>query len=222
MDNQLIQAVSSHIERFIGKPANVLHELIPDDVHVDIHIVEPTEKRPFYTLVTSGMSEQPMDLPEEMLEELTPHVELMLCLPRDWQINKRDDKRWNWPMKWLWFLAKYPFKFNTWIYVSHTIPNTEECEPFGPGTLQCCWFVRGPLTVSEDFQTMKYRERTVAFLALTAIYRGEMEFALSKEMDSLYALDQALEKSGITELVQPARPQLPPDVLKRYLGKLPS
>ncbi|HEV8379615.1 MAG TPA: suppressor of fused domain protein, partial [Tepidisphaeraceae bacterium] len=169
-----------------------------------------------------GMSEHPMALPEEMHGQLTPYVELMLCLPKTWQIDKTGDKRWNWPMKWLWFLAKYPHKYNTWLYITHTIPNTEDCEPFGPGTLQCCWFVRGPLTVPEAFVEMKYRDRTIAFLALTAIYRGEMEFALSKDMDSLYALDQALASAGITELVQATRPQLPPEDLKRYLGKLPT
>lgn len=35
-------------------------------VHVDIHIVEPTDERPWTTLVTSGMSERPMHAPPEL------------------------------------------------------------------------------------------------------------------------------------------------------------
>src|SRR3954468_21987258 len=176
MDNKLIQAVAEHIKRYIGKPDNVLHELIPDDVHIDIHIVSPTAEKPYYTLVTSGMSEHPMNQPEEIQGQVTPYLELMLCLPKDWKIDNREDPRWYWPMKWLSFLAKYPFKFDPWLSVSHTIPNSEDCDPFGPGTKQCCWFIRGPATAPEEFQEMKYRDRTVSFLAMTAIYKSEMEF----------------------------------------------
>jgi hypothetical protein len=222
MDDDLLEAISDHIERHLGPVDDVLHDLIPDDVHIDIHIVPPTDKRPFYTLITSGMSENAMSLPEEVEGQLSAYAELLLCLPKDWQIDKTDDPRWNWPMKWLWFLAKYPVKYDTWLYISHTIPNTEDCDPFGPGTGQCCWFVRGPQTVPEAFLEMKFGDRTVVFMSLTAIYRAEMDFALSGDMDTRYALDQALAEAGVTELINPTRPELTLNYLKRHLGKLPT
>jgi len=222
MDEQLIKAICNHIQRHVGRVGDVLHELIPDDPHVDIHIVPPSEKRPFYTLVTSGMSEHPMSLPEELEGQLTPYAELMLCVPAAWKLHELEDPRWNWPVFWLRFLAKYSHKSDTWLYVSHTIPNTEDCEPFAPDTRLCCWFVREPHAVREAFHEMRYKDRTIAFLALTAIYRSEMEFALSREMDSRYGLDQALAEAGVTELLDPTRPELKLSQLKRHLGKLPS
>ena len=222
MDSELIEAISRHIEKHVGPVGDVLHELIPtSDLHVDLHIVPPTDKRPFYTLVTSGMSEQAMTVPEELEGQVTPYVELMLCLPPDWKVDATADPRWNWPLKWLWFLARYPHQYDAFLYVSHTIPNSEDCDPFCPGTEQCCWFVRIPQTVPEAFTALQYEDREIGFLALTAIYQSEMEFALSNDTDTLYALDQALAEAGVTELVQPDRPELTLEKLRRHMGQLP-
>jgi hypothetical protein len=69
---ELVTSVSRHLDAIvshIGKPETVLHELVSELVHVDIHVVVPTPKRNCYTLVTSGMSDRPMNVPAG-LEEL--------------------------------------------------------------------------------------------------------------------------------------------------------
>jgi hypothetical protein len=58
---------------------HLFHELLSDLVHVDIHIVEPTAARNYYTLVTSGMSDRPMAAPEECRE--CRYAELVISLP---------------------------------------------------------------------------------------------------------------------------------------------
>lgn len=207
MDERLIKAVSQHIATHLDEPADVLHELIPtSDVHIDLHIVRPTDKRPFYTVVTSGMSELAMTIPGELEEHVTPYIELLLCLPPDWKINEMTSPRWNWPLKWLQFLAKYPHDYETWLYVGHTIPNGDPPKPFGPNTKQCCWFMRLPSSVPEIFLELEYEDRTILFIGMTAIYQSEMKFALSREPESRYDLDQALKAAGVTELISPDRP----------------
>ena len=42
-------------EQYFGEVENVFHELVSPDIHVDICIVPPSEKRDYYTLVTMGM-----------------------------------------------------------------------------------------------------------------------------------------------------------------------
>lgn len=42
-----------------GVLAFVWHELVSDLVHLDVHVAEPTPARPYYTVVTSGMSDRP-------------------------------------------------------------------------------------------------------------------------------------------------------------------
>ncbi|MEO1085403.1 MAG: suppressor of fused domain protein, partial [Acidobacteriota bacterium] len=64
-DAEHIERISDHIEEHIGPIASVLHELVSDQVHIDIHVVAPTPERDFYTLVTSGMSERAMAAPEQ-------------------------------------------------------------------------------------------------------------------------------------------------------------
>ena len=200
------KAVSKHISKHIGEPATVLHELVPDQPHIDVHIVEPTKKRPFYTLITSGMSEIPMNVPDEWRENSTPHAELMLVLPKEWQMDKiTKEGRWGWPVRWLRFLAKYPYKHNSWLWIAHTVPNGDDCEPFSAETKQCCWFVRGASTVSEEFTEWKCEDRIIFFMGLTAIYRKEMDFAMSDPPETLMKLEEKLVEAGVTELVDVGR-----------------
>ena len=53
-DEDSIERISAHIEEHIGPVAGVFHELISDLVHIDVHMVAPTDERPYHTLFTSG------------------------------------------------------------------------------------------------------------------------------------------------------------------------
>lgn len=207
MTDALIAAISDHLGTTIGEPKGVLHELIPlSDVHIDIHVVKPTPDRPFYTLVTSGVSAQPMTLPDGVsAEDATPYIELMMCLPADWRLDRRDQKRWGWPVEWLYLLARYPHEYDQFLYVGHTIPNGDPPEPFGPGTDLCCWFTHIGRTVPQQFHELKFNDHTILFIALSAIHESEMAFALADDPDSRYELDQKLAQAGVTEVLDPKR-----------------
>ena len=79
MSDSSLEAISDHIERHIGKIAQVWHEILSDLVHVDVHEIAPTEDRPYWTLVTSGMSDRSMAAPDGYEE--WAFAELMLCVP---------------------------------------------------------------------------------------------------------------------------------------------
>src|SRR5262245_6536122 len=59
-----IKAIGDHIERHLGAYPMVWHEIVSHLVHIDLHIVPPSKKRPYYSVVTSGMSDQPMSVPK--------------------------------------------------------------------------------------------------------------------------------------------------------------
>ena len=59
---ECLEQISAHVEKHLGKIQTVLHELVSDAVHVDVHVVSPTLEFPFARLVTSGMSDLPMTL----------------------------------------------------------------------------------------------------------------------------------------------------------------
>ncbi len=104
-DSESISAIENHIERYVGKPEHVFHELASDMVHIDLHIVPPSEDQDFYTIVTSGMSDRPMAAPEGAEEYR--YAEMVIALPPDWRLNTEDfkDERHYWPLRWLKWLS---------------------------------------------------------------------------------------------------------------------
>ena len=80
--------ISAHIEQHLGPIASVFHEILSDTVHLDVHIVPPNAHSPHLRLVTSGMSDLPMTLPDGV--EAPRYMELMLSLPGDWPVDQRD------------------------------------------------------------------------------------------------------------------------------------
>ena len=119
-DADLIEAIDDHVTEHFGAPANVFHELVSPYVHVDVHVVEPTDERPVYTLVTSGMAERPMQTPVG-----ERYAELMLLLPPDWPDVKSSGapEEALWPFRLLQTLAQLPHEFETFLDAGHTVPN---------------------------------------------------------------------------------------------------
>lgn len=76
---ECIEQISAHIEAYLGKVDSVYHELVSDAVHIDVHFVKPTKEFPFARLVTSGMGDLPMKVPEGA--DQPRYVELMATLP---------------------------------------------------------------------------------------------------------------------------------------------
>lgn len=85
-DEKNAALIIDHIEKHIGKIDAVIHEFISDTIHIDINWIKPTEKYPFHTFVTGGMSDLPMNTPEELKEH--QFSELCMLLPNEWPINQ--------------------------------------------------------------------------------------------------------------------------------------
>src|SRR5690348_5317826 len=86
-DGDAIKAIENHLVRFVGPSDMVFHEIVSDFVHIDIHLFKPTPAHNFYTLVTTGMSDRPMAVPEGA--EYLSFAELMLCLPPSWSLDQQ-------------------------------------------------------------------------------------------------------------------------------------
>lgn len=103
------EQIVSHIEKHAGVPARVLHAVdSADQAAVDIHVVEPSEARPFRTFVTAGMSDFAM-VPPKMYSDWK-YAELFLCLPTSWRIDydnwQKDENAW--PLRILANIARLP------------------------------------------------------------------------------------------------------------------
>lgn len=75
----------------------VIHELMSEKVHIDLHIIAPDENRPFYVVFTTGMSDLPMTMSEDVpwdLRKTHERAELFCCyLPTGKRSFQRAVKR---------------------------------------------------------------------------------------------------------------------------------
>jgi hypothetical protein len=205
-DKRVIEAVSRHVGRYVGKVEHVFHEIVSDLVHIDVHLVPPHRHRPFVTLVTSGMSSLPMTLPPDC--DAPSYAELLLCLPPDWPLDQDDfkDEANFWPIRLLKFLARLPHEYDTWLGVGHTIPNGDPPAPFDPSTELCCALIVPPSLFDERFNELALSDdKVLQFYALMPLYREEMEFKLRHGTEALL---RRFASVGICEVLDPQRPNV--------------
>lgn len=200
-DEDLINGISSHIEKCVGPIEMVFHELVSDIIHVDVHWVKATEERPFHVLVTSGMSERPMEVPNDDWKL----AELCVLLPAEWPMEQekwRDENNY-WPIRWLKKLARLPHEYNTWLGYGHTIPNGDPAEPFADNTDLCCWLVVPPVSLPPRFANLVLPDgRHIIFWCIVPLHEDEVALKLNK---GTMPLLEAFAKHGISDIIDPAR-----------------
>ncbi|TVX94056.1 suppressor of fused domain protein [Paenibacillus agilis] len=200
-NEESIERIRNHIEKYIGRVDNVFHELISDLVHIDVFMVAPTPERNYYSLITSGMSELPMTVPEGA--ESYSYAELMICLPPTWNVSQEGfQKEENyWPVRWLKTMARLPHEYDTWLYAGHTIPNGDPAESYTNNTKLSGMMLAIPTLVDdvESFFSMPCSEdKVVHFFSLLPLYQEEMDFKLKKGVEDLF---EKLEQAGVNEIV---------------------
>lgn len=202
-DREAATAIDEHIARYFGAPETVWHELASDLVHVDVHVTPPRPDRPLYTLVTSGMSDRPMNVPPVVDAR---YAELMIVLPPDWPLTAeafRDEAAY-WPVRLLKTIARLPHAYGTWIGPGHTIPNGDPPEPYAPGVPFTGVLVAPVLRCEDAARTIVTSEgRRISLLALIPVHQAEMDLKLTSGSDALY---DAFDRAGVSEVLDPGRP----------------
>jgi len=198
-----IQQISEHIEKHVGKIEMVFHELVSDQVHIDVHWVKPTEEYPFHTLVTSGMSDKPMNTPDEI--EGHNYAELSICLPKNWKLSEEDfkDEVNYWPVRWLKFLARFPHEYNTWMSFWHTIPNGDPASPFAINTKLNTILLMPTIVFKDDFKTLVTANKTINFYTMIPLYKEEVNLKMKKGVEALF---DGFDKHGVNDILFIDRP----------------
>ena len=102
-----IDEIDKFIVENFGNYPNVIHEIFSPDIHLDICVVEPTEKEPFYKLITMGAGAYRMNVPVEYKNYNIEYAEYMICLPATWNLQSSDEKDY-WPIRALKDVARLP------------------------------------------------------------------------------------------------------------------
>ncbi|MBS1563470.1 MAG: suppressor of fused domain protein [Bacteroidetes bacterium] len=193
-DADNIEDITDHIEAFIGPVEMVFHEIVSDLVHIDVHWVKASENFPVNVLVTSGMSDMPMNIPEGL--DVPAYMELCVLLPKEWPMDQaswKDEKNY-WPIRWLKHMARFPHQYDTWLGYGHTLPNGEHADPYAENTKLGCMILLPSISLPEGFRTLRVSaDKSICFYCLYPLYREEMEFKLaagSHELLNKFAKNQ--------------------------------
>ena len=202
---RFIEDIEAHLEKHVGKVETVYHEIISDLVHLDVLWVPATAERPYHLLVTSGVSDEPMKVPEGM--EKFKHVELLMALPADWPMTEdafKDEANY-WPVRWLKMIGRLPHEYETWIGWGHTMPNGDPAAPIAD-TKFIGVMLTPPYGISPDFFQLATKSgETISFYMLVPLFQEEMDMKLKEGVEGL---EQRLEKAGVGLVLDVNRPNV--------------
>ena len=194
--------LEQHIRSQIGSWSRLLEEEFPQGVQSDVLVLEPTRRRPYYTLVTLGMGAARMKVPKELADCKVDRAELLLRLPPDWKLDS-SEQRWQWPIQWLRMLARLPLEQDTWLGWGHTVPNGR---PFASNTQLSGMVLIAPLELPEGAAVCPMEDGSeVNFYQVIPIYDEEMDYKLEHDAQALLARleQQGVLSTGCVELQRP-------------------
>ncbi len=203
-----LEAVDDHLQAsFAGAEMFVLQEGSRVGRPVNLHVVMPTDERPYFVVVTSGMSERAMKVPEGM--EGSARAECFLCLPPDWPLSMINrgwrEPEFAWPFFLLQECARFPFEQDTWLGYGHSVPMPHALDPAGRFSGVA---VLEPLLMPEDFiavETNEPEDEVIWLLPVFPCTPDEMSF---KRVHGYGILSARFKAMGVTELLEPLRPSV--------------
>lgn len=185
------QEINARFETlFPGREKFMFRETISDRCQIEINIMAPTSAGNYYVVYTTGLSDLPMPLPEELAEQETlTHAELYCFLPASWNpvavAEHGDEAPENdlWPVKMVRFLAGQVHNEGKLLHNGLMLPNGEEYEAI------CSEAKMGGYVLSQldgDIGGVLTNDETaVNFLMVIPAYREEIRYGIIYGMDEL-------------------------------------
>ena len=181
-----LEARERHYERFFGPMTQkIMHSTDIKPVHVDIYQFAPIKDRPYWTLITSGMSNERQIEPEDCEEYMSPRAEILMYVPepQGWMFNVLKG------------LAEMPFDDNTCLHWWHTVPNGMPMT--AKPSLLTSYFFLPPYFEPEGFTGLELDGDRVDFLWMVPISEAEREYAVKHGSQELEKVFQKAEMSPI-------------------------
>jgi len=196
------EAIRTHVETHLGVVVGEVRAGPGHGIDLDILHVDVTESKPFHVLVTSGMSDRPMAVPED--GEASPRAELLMALDASWPFGPEHvgDDRHAWPLKLLASLARLPHAHDLWFGVGHSVPNGNPPEPYVEGVGYCGVVMAPSLVTPPEFARLDLDDGPIDFLAAVPVYAEEMKLKLDRGVDALF---QRFDEHQINEIMVPDR-----------------
>ncbi len=162
-----------HYKKFFGTMSdNVMHSTDAHEVHVDIYQFEPSRKRPYWTLITGGMSDKRQNIPQDV-DWASPRTEILTYVEEPYERIFAVLK----------LLAEMPFEEESYMHWFHTIsvgePVTER------QTELTCAFLVPPFFEKPKFDSLQIGRDKVDFLMMVPITMQERHYAKENGPEAL-------------------------------------
>ena len=195
------QEIVAHIEKHLG-PITATFRREDSDSPVDLLWLRPSANRPYHTLVTLGLSDRPMDIPDDVANKnAAERAELMIMLPPEWNISPDNLKseQGYWPIAWLTMLADFARAPGNWLGTGYVFPNGEPMSEIADTPFSGVLIL--PPFVSHAHEACVFHSRDGTRLnlyALIPLYPGEIELKTAQGLDVLL---ERFDESGINSEV---------------------
>jgi hypothetical protein len=162
--------------------------------------------RRYEVLVTSGMSEWEMAVPEDSREP--KHAEILGVLPKGWNLGREsfENEEHYWPVRLIKSLARFPRDANTWLGFGHTVANGSEdsgATTYAPNVPFSAAAILPPMTLGKNVWSMKAKSgEEVFFWAAVPLYPEELQFKIENGMDALLDL---FDRNKVSERIDVRR-----------------
>jgi hypothetical protein len=168
---------------------------------VSLYVHGPTGRRPFLTVTTIGMSDQPAPVPDDLADRA--YQELLMYLPADWDVaGAADDPAAGWPFRLLSQLAVLPRNHATFFAPGHTLAMGERPAPFDASTVLSAVAFMRPGREDSLFDDALIDRVRCQFLWVVPISRGELQYKLDHGFNKLL---NALSEAKVPYAVDPRR-----------------
>lgn len=194
--------IRAHVEQCIGHIAHEFPYPSTPKSSVRIAHVAAVDRHPFHTLITMGLSDQPIAVPEDAVDA-PRHIELMMTLPADWKLDAESLTKadYNWPIAELFRLAHLR-DATSWLGWGQAIANGAPPLAYAPNTELCAVILAPSLLVKQEFYELEIEHRKILFLSAIPLYREEFELWKRKGMAAVFG---RLLDHGIKDVVEPRR-----------------
>jgi hypothetical protein len=193
-DADLLSQREAHYRRFLGPlDEPVMHSTDVKPVHVDVYQFRPRGKRPYWTLITSGMSDRRQPLPSDAPKHIAPRAEILMYVsePQGWMFSVLKG------------LAEMPFDRDTYLHWHHTVPNGKPMTA-KPSLLTSFLFLP-PYFERKGFDTLRLEGDDVHILMLLPITESERRYAMEH---GSHALEKIMSQRKFDPVVDETRDSL--------------
>lgn len=145
--------------------------------YIDLLLLDIETKVPVKILITDGLSEYKMPVPEK--HKGREFNEIYFALPSYWEIEEKDNPLMRWPIDQIQKLAKHVVESETWYGPGHTFSNGNPPAQLSENMKQNHLLLTEPILLEDLLQPIIIGDKTIHFLAIVPLFEDEFDRKMS-------------------------------------------